>query len=465
VAIKDPDEKVYPKGVIAKAMKNMAYADEGLIQYKSEIMLRIFQDDVAPLINGKAKAMIVTSSRLAGLLYFKILQEKLAKRDCGFPCKVLFAFSDFTHPETNEVITEHALNELNPGEMIQDRFKEDDYRLLVVANKFQTGFDEPLLAGMFLDKVVADKNAVQTLSRLNRSAEGKDRTVVVDFTNNTDNIFKAFKKYREGTPYEPKEPTTEKIDEVVKELRSYNMFTDEQITQLLELDAKQDDPAKMELINQLRAHFTTTLTDFEERVTYVYLMSKLLKQYSFLSAFFKFDQKTVDLVAFSEIISSQLIKQGSESELMIALKKIGLSKANVEYKGIKELTGSKKPKIKGGKGAGTPPPKVTLSTMIDELKEKFPISEEEAIIIKEVCEEKLKDEEIVSTITNNKDDLDYLRPHFSVELRSSIVNSYVERDMEDRIMDDMYDVRGGILDAMTGMVITNELYSIGMLAS
>ena len=103
--------------------------------------------------------------------------------------------------------------------------------------------------------------------------------------------------------------------------------------------------------------------------------------------------------------------------------------------------------------------------MIDKLKEKYPISEEEAIIIKEVCEEKLKDEEIVNTIDNNKDDQDYLRTHFSVELRSSIVGSYVERDMEDRIMDDMYDVRGGILDAMTGMVINHELYSIGMLAS
>jgi len=462
VAIKDADEKLYPKGVIAKALKNMAFADEGLIQYKSEIMLRIFQEDVAPLIDGKAKAMIVTSSRPAGLLYFKVLQEKLAKRDCGFPCKVLFAFSDFTHPETNEVITEHALNELKPGELIQDRFKEDDYRLLVVANKFQTGFDEPLLAGMFLDKAVADKNAVQTLSRLNRCADGKDTTVVVDFTNNAETIFKAFKKYRTGAPYEPKEPTSDKVYEIADEIKKYNLFTDKQITKLLKLEKENNDPVKMELINKLRMHFSTTMPDFDERVSYVYLMAKLIKQYNFLSAFFEFDDEIITLVEFCEIIASQLIKQGSESELMIALKKIGLSKANVEYKGIKELTGgTKKGKPKGDGGGGNPPPKVTLTDMIDSLKQKFTISDEEAIIIKEVCEEKLQDEEILSTIHSNQDDLDYLRTYFSSELRESIVDSYVARNLEDRIMDEIYDDNGAILDAMTGMVISHELFNLG----
>ncbi len=464
VAIKDAEEKLYPKGVIARALKNIAFADEGLIQYKSEIMLRIFQEDIAPLINGKAKAMIVTSSRPAGLMYFKVLQEKLAKRDCGFPCKVLFAFSDFTHPETGETITEYALNNLQPGELIQDRFKEDDYRLLVVANKFQTGFDEPLLAGMFLDKAVADRNAVQTLSRLNRCADGKDTTVVVDFTNNAETIFKAFKKYREGSPYEPKEPTADKLYEIAAEIKKYKLFSDEQIAKLLELEAQKNDPVKMDFINQLRAHFTTIMPDFDERVSYIYLMSKLIKQYHFLSAFFEFDKEITDLVAFSEIIASQLIKQGSESELMIALKKIGLSKANVEYKGIKELTGNtKKGKPKGG-GGGNPPPKVTLTDMIDSLKEKFKISDEEAIIIKEVCEEKLQDENIVKTIHNNQNDLDYLRTYFSSELRESIVDSYVARNLEDRIMDSLYDDKGAILDSMTGMVISHELFNIGKVA-
>jgi type I restriction enzyme R subunit len=465
VAIKDENEKLYPKGIIAKALKQIAFADEGLIQYKAEIMLKIFEEQIAQLIYGKAKIMVVTSSRNAGLIYFKVLKEKLEKREFGFPCKVLFAFSDFNHPQTHEIITEHAINDLKTGELIEDKFKEDEYRILVVANKFQTGFDEPLLAGMFLDKTVADKNAVQTLSRLNRCANGKDKTVVVDFTNNVETIFKAFKKYRDGTPYEPKEPDTSKLLDIVEEIKSYKLFTDEQINILLDLENKNDDPRKMDYINTLRAHFSSSIPSFQERVNYIYLMSKLLKQFYFLSSFFDFDEEVLNLVRFSEIVATQLIKQGKESELIKALKDIGLSKANVEYKGIKELTGStKKRKPSTGGGGGTPPPKVTLMSMLDDLKEKFEISDEEAIIIREICEEKLHDEELITTIHNNQNDEDYLKVHFSSELRESIVISYIKRDLEDRIMDDIYDGKGAILDAMAGMVINHELFNIGKIS-
>ena len=198
------EEKVYPKGVVAKALMNVAFQDDGLIQYKSEVMLRIFEEKVMPLIAGRAKAMIVTTSRVAGLRYFNIIKEKLKER--GAKYKVLYAFSDFVHPETNEAISEYAVNGLKEGELIEERFEGDDYRLMIVANKFQTGFDQPLLAGMFLDKAVVDRNAVQTLSRLNRCHEGKKEVVVVDFTNNAAAILKAFQKYRKGTPFVPEEP-------------------------------------------------------------------------------------------------------------------------------------------------------------------------------------------------------------------------------------------------------------------
>src|SRR5205823_9471370 len=127
-----------------------------------------------------------------------IIKEKLKERNADY--KVLYAFTDFVHPETNETVSEHSINELKEGEQIEDRFEGDDYRLMVVASKFQTGFDQPLLAGLFLDKPVVDRNAVQTVSRLNRSYEGKNSVVVVDFTNNASAILKAFAKYRKRTP-------------------------------------------------------------------------------------------------------------------------------------------------------------------------------------------------------------------------------------------------------------------------
>ena len=141
VVPKPDEEKLYPKGVVSKALQNVAFQDDGLIQYKAEVMLRIFEADVMPLIGGRAKAMIVTSSRVAGLRYFQIIKEKLKERSAAY--KALYAFSDFTHPETNAAISEHAVNELKDGELIEQRFEGDDYRVMIVANKFR--FALPIL--------------------------------------------------------------------------------------------------------------------------------------------------------------------------------------------------------------------------------------------------------------------------------------------------------------------------------
>ena len=220
---KPDEEKLYPVGVVAKALKNVAFKDDGLIQYKAEVMLRIFEESVRPLIHGRAKALIVASSRVAGLRYFEIIKEKLRERNAAY--KVLYAFSDFVHPETNAAISEHAVNELKAGELIEDRFEGEDYRLMVVANKFQAGFDQPLLAGMFLDKPVVDRNAVQTVSRLNRCYEGKAEVIVVDFTNNARTILKAFAKYRKGTPFEPGDPDEKQCVKLYEEILAAGVFT------------------------------------------------------------------------------------------------------------------------------------------------------------------------------------------------------------------------------------------------
>jgi type I restriction enzyme R subunit len=114
---------------------------------------------------------------------------------------------------------------------------------MVVANKFQTGFDQPLLAGMFLDKVVTDRNAVQTVSRLNRCHEGKRNVVVVDFTNNAARIIKAFAKYREGTPYAPTEPDQAQCVRLYREILDAEVFTQDNARSFAVLVAEGNDAA------------------------------------------------------------------------------------------------------------------------------------------------------------------------------------------------------------------------------
>jgi type I restriction enzyme R subunit len=237
-------------------------------------MLRIFEKDVMPLIGGRAKAMIVTSSRVAGLRYFQIIKEKLTARGASY--KALYAFSDFVHPETNAPISEHGVNELKDGELIEERFEGDDYRLMIVANKFQTGFDQPLLAGMFLDKPVMDRNAVQTVSRLNRCHEGKKDVVVVDFTNNAKAILKAFAKYRKGTPFEPEEPDPELCPKMHAEILAAGVFAQGDAAAIGNLLAEGTDAQVQSAVNALRTRFQEKMPDPEERKAFVYLLARFV---------------------------------------------------------------------------------------------------------------------------------------------------------------------------------------------
>lgn len=263
--------------------------------------------------------MIVASSRVAGLRYFQIIKEKLRERGADY--NVLYAFSDFVHPTTNEAISEHAVNGLNDGEVIEERFKGSDYRLLIVANKFQAGFNEPLLAGMFLDKPVLDRNAVQTVSRLNRKCENKDDVIVVDFTNNAAAILRAFAKYRQGTPFQSEEPDQEQPIRLYREILQAGVFTQEDAKEIVKLLATGNDALVQFNVNGLRVRFQAKLSDQEQRKEFVYLLARFVKSYHFLRCFCSYSQEIQELAAFAEYVGPQLIKQGSISELMKQIRK------------------------------------------------------------------------------------------------------------------------------------------------
>ena len=455
--IPPPDEeKLYPPGVVARALKNVAYQDLGLIQYKAEVMLRIFEEHVKPLIDGRAKAMIVATSRLAGLEYYRVIKEKLRERDVNY--KLLYAFSDFVHPETNEVISEHAINELNYGEQIDDRFEEESYRLMIVASKFQTGFNQPLLAGMFLDKAVADRNAVQTISRLNRCHPDKTSVVVVDFTNNAKAILKAFNKYRRGSPHEPDEPNPEKCLELYEEILAKGVFTQEDTPSVLKYIKMDNDAPLQALVAELRSRFQRKITDIDERKRFVYLLAKFVKSYHFLSSFFTYEENIRDFAIFCEYVGPQLIKAGSVSELMKLVRATIVVKAAVTYEGMEEMPGGlKKPKPSKGGGGGTVIKKVSVSDMIDKIRESFDISDEEVLHIKEVSEEKIADESVQQTIVAHREDKIFLQSVYHGQVNGQIQDAYVLRELYEQLGDQKYTDNGAIFDIMAYTVIQKGL--------
>ncbi len=453
------EERLYPKGVVSKALQNVAYQDDGLIQYKAEVMLRIFEKDVMPLIGGRAKAMVVTTSRVAGLRYFQIIKEKLEERGAAY--KALYAFSDFVHPETNAAISEHAVNELKDGELIEERFEGDDYRLMIVANKFQTGFDQPLLAGMFLDKPVMERNAVQTLSRLNRCYEGKDRVVVVDFTNNAKAILRAFVKYRRGTPFEPEEPDQELCPKLHTKILAVGVFTQKDAADFAKQLETGTDAQVQSSVKALRNRFQEKLTVLEERKGFVFLLARFVKSFHFLTCFFTFMPEIKQFATFAEYVGPQLIKAGSVSELMKQIRQTDVIKAAVEYQGVETGGGTVKLRSGGGKrGLSPPPKKVSVQDMIAEIQVRFDISDEEALYIKQVTEEKAADPVIHSTVCAHREDRSYLNGAYRGLVNGEIQYTYDKLGRYEELSDLKYIDIGGIFDIMAVTVIESHLVPV-----
>lgn len=449
-------EKLYPKGVVSRALQNVAFQDDGLIQYKAEVMLRLFEKDVQPLIGGRAKAMIVTSSRVAGLRYFKIIKEKLKERGADY--KVLFAFSDFVHPQSNAAISEHAVNELQTGELIEDRFEGDDYRIMVVANKFQTGFDQPLLAGMFLDKPVLERNAVQTVSRLNRCHPGKKDVVVVDFTNNAKQILKAFARYRKGTPFEPEEPDQEICLKLHAEILAAGVFTQKDAADLLNRLKCGTDANVQFQVNALRARFQARLTGWEERKAFAYLLARFVKSFHFLACFFTYAPAIQEFATFADYVGPQLIKAGTVSELMQQIRATVVTRAAVQYQGVMNSGGPMKLQPGTGKGgAGPVPVKSSVQDMIAQILAEHQITDEEALYIRQVTEEKIADPVIRTTVQAHRGNVIYLEGPYQGQVNGEIQTTYNSRGRYEELADPKYTDIGGIFDIMAVTVIQTHL--------
>ncbi len=194
---KEIDEKEVERSEAMKGIMRWVRLHPYNISQKVQVVVEHFRENVAPMLNGKAKAMVVVASRVEAVRW-QLAIEKYIK-DQGYKIGALVAFSgEVNDPQSGTEPFSETSKILNPnlrGRDLRDAFDTDEYQVLLVANKFQTGFDQPLLCGMYVDKRLAGITAVQTLSRLNRAYDGKDTTYVVDFVNDPAEILVAFQAY------------------------------------------------------------------------------------------------------------------------------------------------------------------------------------------------------------------------------------------------------------------------------
>jgi type I restriction enzyme R subunit len=234
------DDPLFDKKKAQKKLRHYVESNTYAIEQKAEIMVDHFHNQVIAKgkIGGQARAMVVTSGIERAIEYYYAITKYLDKRKSQY--KVIVAFSGEKEYK-GKMMTEASINGF-PSNKIEAEFKKDPYRFLVVANKFQTGYDEPLLHSMYVDKMLSDIKAVQTLSRLNRAHPGKKDVFILDFANDTETIKVAFERYYTTTILSD-ETDPNKLYDLITEMQQHQVYTDYHVDTLVELylsDADRD---------------------------------------------------------------------------------------------------------------------------------------------------------------------------------------------------------------------------------
>lgn len=248
------------------------------VKEKAGIIVEHFHTEVRHKIKGQGRAMVVANSIKRAIEYYMAISKLLEERKS--PYKAMVAFSgDYTYEGVS--YNEAKLNGF-PSSQIEKTFRKDPYRLLIVANKFQTGYDEPLLHTMYVDKGLSDIKAVQTLSRLNRCHSDKNDVFVLDFQNDAADIKVSFDKYYKTTILSG-ETDANKLNDLVDEMEPLEVYDDEEVTSVAELYLNNADRTEIDSIIDKCVERYKEL-EFEEQIDFKSSAKTFVRTYNFLSS-------------------------------------------------------------------------------------------------------------------------------------------------------------------------------------
>ncbi|KUK60006.1 MAG: Type I restriction-modification system restriction subunit, partial [Methanoculleus marisnigri] len=264
-----------------KKLRRYVESHDHAIRLKAEIVVDHFHEQVIGLgrIGGEARAMVVTSGIERAIQYYHAIQEYLVERRS--PYRAIVAFSG-EHEYGGTKVTEASLNGF-PSNKIADKIQEHPYRFLICADKFQTGYDEPLLHTMYVDKMLSGIKAVQTLSRLNRANPLKHDTFVLDFMNDSETIHEAFSDYYRTTILS-EETDPNKLHDLKGELDNYQVYTPDLIETLVELYLGGADRDRLDpILNTCIDTYKETL-DEDSQVDFKSKAKAFIRTYGFLAS-------------------------------------------------------------------------------------------------------------------------------------------------------------------------------------
>jgi len=369
------DDPHYDHDTASYLLRSFAESHEVTIRNKVEIAVEHFRNNAAGRIGGKAKAMIVTRSRLHAVRYK--LQMDAYLKEQGYPYKALVAFSGTVHDAGIEY-TEVSMNSTPERHVAENQtastFHEPDYRFLIVAEKFQTGFDEPLLHTMYVDKKLAGVHAVQTLSRLNRTHPEKDDTMVLDFVNEADDIADSFQPYYEATLLsEGTDPDL--LYDLTRRLQDFGLYDQSDIDAFAVAFYK---GTKQERLYSILKPIVDRWNDLDEDEmrTSRKLMTDYVNTYAFLAQLLTFTDPDLEkLYVFAKYLRRLLSLPGpdlpTEVQEKIDLESLATKQTFTGDISLSRGDGEVEPPTKPGSTQVPPKNLEPLSIIIAELNERF----------------------------------------------------------------------------------------------
>ncbi len=407
-----------PKKRAARALAKFISLHPHNIEQKTEVIIEHFRRNVQHRLGGRAKAMVVTSSRLTAVRY-RLAVDRYLKNQGITGIRALVAFSGTViDPDTGLEYTEPSMNLDQNGKTISEnalpeKFASNDYHLLLVANKYQTGFDQPLLQAMYVDKRLDGVQAVQTLSRLNCKIIGKDDTFVLDFINAQDDIYSAFKPYFDATQlHENSDPSRlealkHQLDHTqvyfVSEVQAFAKIFYKPLTQ----QSPTDHAHLMALVRPALDRFA--VLEPEARLEFREILNTFVKLYAFISQIVPYtDQDQEMLYSYGRVLLPLLPLVGSSVAIVLGnevaleyyrLERIACSAVNL---GLGELETVRSPTAIG---TGNPEEiKAPLSEIIEALNTRYgtQFDNEDRLFFEQIKQKAIKNEQFIASAKANQ---------------------------------------------------------------
>ena len=430
------EDAEYDKKKTVRVLGNYVDLQDHAIEKKARIILEHFAAETQNKIQGKARGMLVTKSRLHAVRFKRKFDDVM--REMKLPYEALVAFSgSVKDDETGEEYTETSMNNLGGRMAIPDALKLPKYRLLIVANKFQTGFDEPLMHTMFVDKKLGGTSTVQTLSRLNRRIKGKDSTMVLDFVNDPELIQEDFQAYY-GKNFIQEENLTDPnaVYDSLNEVENFQVYHETEVESFAKIFfSPNDDFEKLQpILQSISTRFVDDLEE-EDQAAFKSAAQSFIKLYRFLSQIIRFTDVELEKTYVFLNALLKILPYAKTSLPLDVVNDIELDSYKIQHKYTTSLQlesgdGEQEGMQPGGSGGAQEDEFDFLTKIINVLNDTYglELSQEDKVEFKKMKASIYENDQLMSFF-NKGNSKDNIKDKFNDEIDGELLN-FIDKKLE-----------------------------------